>query len=126
MLLPGTMSLSTSYAIFMGEIAGVHALERHDCGAFGSALINFQSNFFKVAKKNSGAIATTEKNAPPPPPKKKRRIRPHLAPEPRAFGACKPGTVIDGHLDPTIFFRATHEAPILISICFQATHEACS
>ena len=50
MILQGTMSISTSYAIFMGEIAGVRALERHECGVLGSAFaidLKFSVEFFK-------------------------------------------------------------------------------
>ena len=87
MIFPGTVSFSTSYAIFTGEIAGVRVLERHDCGAFECfAAIGDQFSadiFFKGCE----AIFFDHREAP-----QKRRIRPHLAPEPRAFGAREPGT----------------------------------
>ena len=87
MLLRGIMSLPTSYAIFTGKFAGVRALERHECGTLSASppsAINFQPIFQGVWRFFFDRLL---QNRP-----QKRRIRPHLAPEPRAFGAREPGT----------------------------------
>ena len=81
------MSLPTSYAIFTtGKFSGVRALERHECGAFerfATISDQFSADFSR------GEAIFFDRRAKRPP---KRRIRPHLAPESRAFGARELGT----------------------------------
>ena len=86
MLLREIMSLPTSYAIFTGKFAGVRTLERHECGAFERfAAIGDQFS----ADFSRGEAIFFDRGAKRP---QKRRIRPHLAPEPRVFGARELGT----------------------------------
>ena len=107
MLLREIMSLPTSYAIFTGKFAGVRALERHECGAFERfAAIGDQ---FSADFSRGEAIFFDRCIAPPK--------APHSPPSSSSTpGIWRTGAghVIDDHVEPSIYFRATHEALLLI------------